>query len=101
AVYDERVASIMAALKTHDDVGLLGEPIDNLALAFVPPLGSDDHHIRHGAPVDSRLSTGGWQPSRFAPAPPYGGVQHRCKLFLKALPPQGPSPRCPHSFFIG
>lgn len=38
AVDDERMAGIMPALKPDDDVGLLGEPVDDLALAFVAPL---------------------------------------------------------------
>src|SRR5262249_53725124 len=58
-VDNERMAGIMAALETHHDVGLLREPIDNLALAFVPPLGADDHHIRHGAPLRSARDKGG------------------------------------------
>src|SRR5262245_16080834 len=53
----------MAALETHDDVRLLGEPIDNLTLAFVPPLGADDHHIRHGAPLRQQ-PVAGMQPPR-------------------------------------
>ena len=44
---DERVAGVMAALETHDHVGRDREPIDDLALAFVAPLGADHHHIRH------------------------------------------------------
>ena len=47
AVDDQRVAGIVAALETHDDVGLLGQPVDDLALALVSPLGADHHHIRH------------------------------------------------------
>ena len=38
---------IVAALETHDDIGLLGEPIDDLALALVAPLRPDYHDIRH------------------------------------------------------
>jgi uncharacterized surface protein with fasciclin (FAS1) repeats len=47
AVNDERVAGIVTALEAHDDVGALGEPVDNLALALVAPLRSDDDYIRH------------------------------------------------------
>ena len=36
------VAGVGAALVAHDDVGLLGEDVDDLALAFVAPLGADD-----------------------------------------------------------
>ena len=45
---DQRVAGIVAALEAHDDVGLFREPVDDLALALVAPLGADDDHIRHG-----------------------------------------------------
>ena len=41
------MSRIMAALKADDDVGLLGEPVDDLALAFVAPLGADHDNIRH------------------------------------------------------
>ncbi len=36
---------IASALATNDDIGLLGEHIHNLCLAFVSPLGTDDNHI--------------------------------------------------------
>ena len=36
AVDDQRVAGVVAALEAHDDVGLLRQPVDDLALAFVP-----------------------------------------------------------------
>src|SRR5258708_1904812 len=41
------MAGIMPALETHHDVGLLGQPVDDLALALVTPLGSDDDHVGH------------------------------------------------------
>src|ERR1700691_5364760 len=37
----------MAALEAHHDVGLFGQPIDDLALAFIPPLGADHDNICH------------------------------------------------------
>ena len=43
----EGVAGIVPALEAHDHVGLLGEPVDDLALAFVAPLGAHDDHVRH------------------------------------------------------
>ena len=46
----------MAALEAHHDIGALGQPIDDLALAFVAPLGADDHDIGHGlSPLKSGL----------------------------------------------
>ena len=47
AVDDQRVARIVTALKPRDHVGPLAQPVDDLALAFVAPLGADNHHIRH------------------------------------------------------
>ena len=41
------MAGIMAALEADDDVGLLGQPVDDLALALVAPLRTDDHYISH------------------------------------------------------
>jgi len=41
------MAGIMPALETHHDIGALRQPIDDLALAFVAPLGADDHDIGH------------------------------------------------------
>ena len=49
AVDDERVAGIVAALEAHHDVGLLRQPVDDLALALVAPLGADHDHIGHAA----------------------------------------------------
>jgi adenylosuccinate synthase len=48
AVDDERMASVVSALEAHDDIRLLREPVDDLALAFVAPLGADNHHACHG-----------------------------------------------------
>ena len=50
AADDERVAGVVAALEAHDDVGLLGQPVDDLALALVAPLGANDHDVRHADP---------------------------------------------------
>ena len=47
AVDDKGMAGVVAALEAHDDVGALRQPVDDLALAFVAPLRSDDDHIRH------------------------------------------------------
>src|SRR4029078_3502048 len=40
----------MAALEANDDIGLFRQPVDDLAFAFVAPLGSDNHDIRHQDP---------------------------------------------------
>ena len=44
---DQRVAGIMPALEADDDVGLLGEPVDDLAFTLVSPLGADHHDVGH------------------------------------------------------
>jgi hypothetical protein len=41
------MAGVVAALEAYDDVGALRQPVDNLALALISPLGADHHHIRH------------------------------------------------------
>ena len=56
AVADDRVAGVVAALEADDDVGLLGEQVDDLALALVAPLGADDHGAWHACrSVGARL----------------------------------------------
>ena len=47
AANNQRVAGVVTALKAHDNVGTLREPIDNLALALVAPLGTDNHNVGH------------------------------------------------------
>ena len=45
AADDERVAGVVPALEAHDAVGVLGQPVDDLALAFIAPLGADDNDV--------------------------------------------------------
>ena len=45
AVDHERMAGVMAALEPHYDVGADRQPIDDLALSFVAPLGADNDNI--------------------------------------------------------
>ena len=42
AVDDERVAGVVPALEARDRADPLGEQVDDLAFAFVAPLGADD-----------------------------------------------------------
>ena len=44
---DQRVAGVVAALEAHHHVGAAGEPVDDLALALVAPLGADDGDVTH------------------------------------------------------
>src|SRR5438132_11096476 len=41
------MAGIVTALEAHDDIGLLRQPVDDLALPLVTPLGADDDNIGH------------------------------------------------------
>src|ERR1700720_1084463 len=50
------MAGIVAALEAHDDVSLLRQPVDDLALPFVAPLGADDDDIGHFAAIPCTLS---------------------------------------------
>jgi len=43
----ERVSGVMAALEAHHHVGAARQPIDDLPLAFVAPLGADDGDVSH------------------------------------------------------
>jgi len=47
AVADDRVAGVVAALEADHEVRLLGEQVDDLALALVAPLGAHDHRAGH------------------------------------------------------
>ena len=47
AVADDRVAGVVAALEAHDRIGVLGEQVGDLSLAFIAPLGADDHDSGH------------------------------------------------------
>src|SRR6478752_2632174 len=45
AVDDQRVAGVVAALEAHHALRHLGQPVDQLALAFVTPLGADHNDV--------------------------------------------------------
>jgi hypothetical protein len=49
---NQRVAGVVTALEANHDIGALGQPVDDLALAFVAPLGADHGDIAH--PLSSR-----------------------------------------------
>ena len=44
----ERVPGVVPALKADHDVGATAQPVDNLPLAFIAPLGADDDNRGHG-----------------------------------------------------
>ncbi len=48
----QRMAGVVTALEAHDTLGMIGEPVDDLALALVAPLGADyDYILRHSGKV--------------------------------------------------
>src|SRR3546814_15058239 len=42
---DKRMAGIMPALETDDDIGSLRKPVDNLSLSLVAPLRSEERRV--------------------------------------------------------
>src|SRR5262249_47320723 len=70
AVNHQRMAGIMAALKTDHDVGLLGEPIDDLAFALVAPLRANHDDICHEEASSNGRSRLGWYGFRLQPLVP-------------------------------
>jgi hypothetical protein len=49
------MAGIVTALKAHHHVGARAQPVDNLSLALVAPLGADHRDIGHLVPVIGML----------------------------------------------
>ena len=45
AADDQRVACIVAALEAHHTLGVIGQPIDDLAFTLIAPLGADDNDV--------------------------------------------------------
>jgi hypothetical protein len=43
------MASVMAALKTHDCLCVIGKPVNDLAFSFVAPLGANHNDVFCGA----------------------------------------------------
>ncbi|MGY4415075.1 hypothetical protein ACVWW4_006811 [Bradyrhizobium sp. LB7.1] len=55
AVDHQRMAGVMAALEADHDVRLLRQPVDDLALSLVAPLGADDDNIGHSRVILRRF----------------------------------------------
>ncbi len=49
------VAGVVAALRADDDVGLLGEDVDDLSFSFIAPLGADENGVHD--------KSNGWKPA--------------------------------------
>jgi hypothetical protein len=41
----QRMAGVVAALETHNGPGALRQPVNQLAFAFIAPLGSNDDYV--------------------------------------------------------
>jgi hypothetical protein len=54
------MARIGPALVADDDVGVFGQDIDDLALAFIAPLDADYDEITHCQTVPHRADTKKW-----------------------------------------
>ena len=52
---NQGVTSIVATLKAHHRVGLVGQQIDNLAFALIAPLGANDNYVLAHRKFSSRL----------------------------------------------
>ena len=69
---DDRVPGVVAALEAHDHLGAFGEQVDDLPLAFIAPLGADEH--------DSGHSRGKSRPYR--PGSPAGSYGSACETLI-------------------
>ena len=45
AADDQRMARVVSALKAHHSLRVIRQPVYDLALALVAPLGADDHDV--------------------------------------------------------
>jgi arylformamidase len=53
----KRMPGIMSALKAHNHVCTAGEPVDDLALAFIAPLGTNHRYVGHAVFLSQRESS--------------------------------------------
>src|SRR5207247_3361370 len=86
----DRVARVRAALIAHDEVGALGEHVDDLPLALVPPLSADDHDA-----VDLGSEHGSSGAGHQKKGPGGGALEHPPRKTI--MPPRAapPAPRPP------
>ncbi len=45
--HHHRVAGVVAALIAYDDIGVLGQYVDDFTFSFIAPLGTDNNDSRH------------------------------------------------------
>jgi hypothetical protein len=55
AVADDRVTGVVPTLEADDEIGVLGQEVDDLSLALVAPLGTDNDETWHGVPSVGRV----------------------------------------------
>ena len=89
AVGDDRVARVGAALVAADEVGVLGEQVDDLALALVAPLRADDDCRGHDASVCLTRQRSGCS------AADIGARRCRCPRWQRVNPTSASGRRCP------
>ncbi len=74
---DQRMPGVVPALEAHDHVGPARQPVDDLALAFIAPLGADHGDVGHGYSSP---------PARVGPVRPSTGLGERIGLQGLAAP---------------
>src|SRR5688572_21206859 len=107
---DERVSRVVATLEAHHALGVVGQPVHDLALAFVTPLRADDDYVfchkfnssscgfRHarvpGAPSGASLAVA---PFRVSTCPPGARAcdRMRARRILEAVREARRGPACP------
>ena len=93
AAGDDRVARVRPALVAADDVRLLREQVDDLALALVSPLRADDHRGRHCRSVT--YARGRVRALRRRPATEAGRRRTRTAVPYGEALRASPTARCP------
>ena len=51
AADDQRVTGVVTALEANDALRVVRQPVDDLALAFITPLGADDDDVAPGVQI--------------------------------------------------
>ena len=92
AVDDERVAGVVAALKADDDIGLNRQPVDDLALTLIAPLGADDDDIGH---------CGGSNPDFFSRGPAFAARANKTPAQIPKRSARGPLRMCISGKVVG
>ena len=81
AVGDDRVPGVRPAVVAADEIRVLGEQVDDLALALVAPLGADDHGRGHGRSMTARCGPSGRAPRAWRGSP--AGYRHASRAMRR------------------